>query len=304
MNDIWANEYSDIPPIQDAIQPAAAPRHDRRIDTRNGARLSSHRVRQIAIARESIGTKNSASKAQTIKLPKIPKSVGAKILQAHDAAAFQLGNYIKRVLGRNESMGQSDPTDSTTTKMQRLWDWCMTKRLSGSLAIAADWVDCTIEELNRFSRRLSGLILHHDFSCRRQVKWNVSSATHRKRLIMCDNNTEEETPMALAVLQRLNAPPELIRQAACDGVDSLVVQNAEQPKRSAVKDKSKTMAKLVQSENGHSFLTCDQNLQDFNSYRGTQISWIQLVESTNAEQAMQCERVRSGRTSVSKDFEI
>ena len=103
-------------------------------------------------------------------------------------------------------------------KLGRLRDWMMNKRLSTSLTATAETIGSTIEETKRFCRRLASLIIHHDHSCRQQVEFSFAKAEHLKRLVISDNNTEYETPMALSVSQQLRPPPEFVRTVVPDGI--------------------------------------------------------------------------------------
>ena len=128
------------------------------------------------------------------------------------------GNYIKRLVGSGVDPGGTRVSSSESTKLGTLWDGCMTKRLSTALISPADAIGCTIEEVKRFSRRLASLIIHHDHSCRKQIELNFEKAEHRKRLEISDNNSEDEPPMALSVVQQLKPPPEFARAVAPDGM--------------------------------------------------------------------------------------
>ena len=233
--DPWADELSALGSNLVGAPAADETRPDGRRTTALNAALSAHRKRTLATARESRWIKRPAAAQDGINVPRVPNYVAASLMAPAITTSFPLGNFIKRVVHSQEIKDPDRSAASTSSKMHRLWDWCMSKRLSASLPVAANWVGCTIDEIKRYSRRLAALILHHDYSCRVQVENNSARATGRKRLVRCDNNTEDETPMNLSVLQQLQAPPEFIRQVACSGVDTLAVQSAEMPKHSAIK---------------------------------------------------------------------
>ena len=237
--DPWADELSVLGSNLVGAPAADETRPDGRRTTALNAALSAHRKRTLANARESRWKKRPAAANDGMNLPKVPEHVTADLMKPTVTTSFPLGNFIKRITHSNQIHDPDRSAASTASKMARLWDWCMNKRLSASLSVAANWVGCTTEEVKRYSRRLAALILHHDYSCRVQVENNSARATDRKRLVVCDNNTEDETPMNLAVLQQFQAPPEFIRQVACSGVDTLTVQSADMPKHLAIKSQVK-----------------------------------------------------------------
>ena len=130
---------------------------------------------------------------------------------------FSLGAYIKRLVhGASASdCSSSHRNSSETTMLGLLWDWFMArKKHVASITAAASFVNCSREELKRYGRRLASVILHHDHSARAQCEWQASTATSRRRLVYCDNCSEDETPMPLSVLQRLDVPSEFLKRVS------------------------------------------------------------------------------------------
>ena len=134
----------------------------------------------------------------------------------------------------------------------------MTKRVAGSLTVAADYVQCTMEEVKRYGRRLASLVLYHDYASRELVEHSMIRAVHRQRLVRCVNNSEDETPMPLSVVQQLGVPPEFVRKLEAQAQPNALVptQAAKLITGVASKAKSKTVAKLVQSKMSYSSMTC------------------------------------------------
>ena len=145
-------------------------------------------------------------------------------------------------------------------------------------------------EVKRFGRRLGSVVSHHDFSARQQCEWSVSQPSSRIKLVYCDSVSEDETPMHLALLQQLDVDPVFIRQVTGNQTAIVPLQSASLPVWSATKARSKTIAKLVQSDQGYSYLTCDESLKDFQSHTAKQLTWIQLTDSTSGENALHGEK--------------
>ena len=70
----------------------------------------------------------------------------------------------------------------------------------------------------------------------------------------------------------------------------------------ASRAKSRTVVKLVQSQSGYNALTCATPTADFHSYKATQLSGIQLTDSTGAEAALEEERIRTPPQNYDDDF--
>jgi hypothetical protein len=110
--------------------------------------------------------------------------------------------------------------------------------------------------------------------------------------------------MALSVLQQLDVDPRFI-DVVTENVGAVVpIQAGALPKWTATRAKSKTVAKIVQSDSGYSTMTADMTLTDFRSYRAKQLGVVQLTESTRAENALEGERRRSGLTDKAYAFEF
>ena len=188
--------------------------------------------------------------------------------------------------------------------MGRLWQWYMQGNTAASLTAAANYVKCGIEELKRYGRRLASLIIHHDVGAREQVEHNATRMTHRLRLVRCVSNCEDETPMPLSVVQRLGVPEEFLRKINSEPGAIVPIQANEIYQFAVTKAKSKTVAKLVQSDQGYSHLTCLPDQTDFQSYTASQLSWIQLTDSAAAEAALEGETRRWRHKTYDDDFEF
>ena len=168
---------------------------------------------------------------------------------------FPLSSFVKRLLHTQPtSDGNGDGGNETAEsgKVKRVWDWLMGRHhLMASFTVAARATRCSFAEVKRYAKRLASLVLHHDIAAREQLEWHYKEVTDRKRLVYSDNCAEDETPMALSLLHNFEVPPEYIKAFTPSSETAVVpMQSAEVPKTSASKARSKSTAKLVQSEQG------------------------------------------------------
>lgn len=110
--------------------------------------------------------------------------------------------------------------------------------------------------------------------------------------------------MPLSVLQRLDVPSEFLKRVSDGATLQAQPIQARMQHLAITKAKSKTVAKLVQSSQSYSFMTCGEDMDDFHSHRASQLTWIQLTESTNGECALKGEQIRNGITSHVGVFEF
>ena len=158
--------------------------------------------------------------------------------------------------------------------------------------------------MKRFGTRLGSILLHHDHAARGQTEFSVAQRSDRKKLIFCDNCSEDETPMQLSVLQQLHVDPRFVDKVTANAGTLVPFHARSLPRCAAFRAMSKTVAKLVQSDQGYSMMTADKALEDFDSFRGKQLGLVQLTESTRAQNALEGERRRTGLTNYSSEFEF
>ena len=253
-------------------------------------------------ARESVRQKPTSDNSSNIV---VPKSVVDNFANAHKLGGvggsfFTLRDYIKRLLHAKNSSGEVNRA-AECAKLSSLWEWYMTKGTAASLTAAADKVKCRVDELKWYARRLASIIIHHDFAAREQVEYHASQARGKVRLVYSSTNLDDETPMPLSVVQQMDVPEDF-KQTVSEDTKTLAIQSADAPKWSVAKSRSKTVAKLVQSNTGYSFLHSDDAFENFSSYRGNQITWIQLTDSAGAEAGLAGDLVRSAQTTHIDNF--
>ena len=191
---------------------------------------------------------------------KVPNEIRDTFKKGHDADSpafgyFPLGPFITRLIHRVSSTDNSLDDPNAGGKLSRLWEWVMTRRLAASLTVAASVTKSRIEDVVKYIGRLASLVIHHDHTARRHIEWNAKRCESRRTLIYCDNNSEDETPMALAVIQQLELPQDFVAELAkADRTTDLALQSADLPMWRIGKARSRAVAKLVQSDNGYSLL--------------------------------------------------